>query len=464
MNEQPQLPPQPLPPQNLPPELPKQQPFTPQLPVESQYTPSDVDTKIAEQQQLAAGLSRLGLETELPQSASFWQRLATSLLIVLPILLVSGITIASVVGHNHKQALLAKYKATQQAAQAENPTNDEGSKLNRVSNSPTTTDTSTTSNGTADKTSNQSNTNVTSKTTATAPVVAKPVVVTPSKPTPTPTPAPTPTPTPAPNVKVSKVLVIIEENHSLTQMLAGMPYAFSLARQYGYATDYVTTVTSKGAAVHPSLPNYIALASGSYQNITDDKDPSSHKLAGTSVFGQAIKAGKTAKTYAEGMTSNCKTTSTGKYAVRHNPWAYFVNERTACQQYDVPLTKFAGDVTAGTLPNVGFLIPDVCNDAHDCSLGGADTFFKSYMAKVFAGPDWKSGNLVVILTADEDDKKNGNKVLTVVIHPSIHSKVVSSHLTHYSLTRLYAEVTHTSPLLAGATAPSLSAAFGLQVQ
>ncbi|MDX6621943.1 MAG: hypothetical protein QOK36_4329, partial [Gaiellales bacterium] len=36
---------------------------------------------------------------------------------------------------------------------------------------------------------------------------------------------------------VDKVLVFVEENHSLDQMRAGMPYLYSQAQQYGYATS-----------------------------------------------------------------------------------------------------------------------------------------------------------------------------------------------------------------------------------
>ena len=66
-----------------------------------------------------------------------------------------------------------------------------------------------------------------------------------------------------------------------------------------------------------------------------------------------------------------------------------------------------------------------------------------------AGPDWKSGRLAVVLTADEDDKSAGNRVLTVVAHPSQRHRVVTARLDHYSLTRLYAEVTGTAPLGSG---------------
>ena len=34
-----------------------------------------------------------------------------------------------------------------------------------------------------------------------------------------------------------------------------------------------------------------------------------------------------------------------------------------------------------------------------------------------AGPDYRSGRLVIVVTGDEDNGSQGNKVLTVVIHP-----------------------------------------------
>jgi acid phosphatase len=67
----------------------------------------------------------------------------------------------------------------------------------------------------------------------------------------------------------------------------------------------------------------------------------------------------------------------------------------------------------------------------------------------------------VVLTADEDDRSAGNTVLTVVIHPSQRSHVVTTGLTHYSLTRLYEEVAGMPYLSGAASAPSMSTAFRL---
>ena len=257
---------------------------------------------------------------------------------------------------------------------------------------------------------------------------------------------------------VTKVLVFIEENHSLSQMTAQMPYTYSLAQRFGYATSYT-------AIRHPSLPNYLAIAGGQTYGITNDDPPSANPVSGTSVFGQAVASGRTAAVYADGMPQNCAISNGGNgYAVKHNPWAYFVNERSICQRYDVPADRLGGAITAGTLPNVGMVVPNLCNDAHDCPLSTADTWFRGWMTRIFEGPDWKSGHLAVVLTADEDDKSAANTVLTVVIHPSLRSKVVGSPLNHYSLTRFLQDVAGTAPGSNAASAPSMTTAFGLPLR
>src|SRR5580765_1331600 len=78
--------------------------------------------------------------------------------------------------------------------------------------------------------------------------------------------SPVPTRPTATGAKISKVLTIVEENHSLAQMRAEMPFLSAVATEYGYATGYT-------ALTHPSLPNYLALSGGSTFGITDDKDP-----------------------------------------------------------------------------------------------------------------------------------------------------------------------------------------------
>jgi len=253
---------------------------------------------------------------------------------------------------------------------------------------------------------------------------------------------------------ITKVLVFVVENHSLDQMTSSMPFVHGLAQQYAYATSYT-------AITHPSLPNYLAIVGGSTFGVTDDRSPSAHRLRGPSVFSQARRAGHSVKVYADSAPRRCALANAGRYAVRHNPWTYFVSDRTACRRYDVPAYALGRDADAGTLPDVGMVIPNLVHDAHDASLATSDAWISRKVARIQAGPDWQSGRLAIVITADEDDHHQGNTVLTVVASRYQQQRVVTTPLTHYSLTRLLDDVAGVPYLRNAATAPSMTTAFGI---
>jgi acid phosphatase len=259
----------------------------------------------------------------------------------------------------------------------------------------------------------------------------------------------------------TKVLVVVEENHTSASALRGMPYLASLAHTYGLATAY-------RAVTHPSLPNYLAIAGGSTFGVNDDADPASHRLAGPSAFDQTLASGRTAKTYADAMPSPCAQDAAGTYAVKHNPWTYFADPspRANCRKYDVPAGTISSgalrsDITAGTLPNVGLLIPDLCHDGHDCSLATADHWLKDWLGVILAGPDYRTGHLAIVVTFDEDDDSGDNTVLLVVVAPHTSRVVSPRAFTHYSLTRYFAQLIGKTPLRSAADAASLRADFHL---
>ncbi|MGH3200626.1 MAG: hypothetical protein ACRDP5_00990, partial [Streptosporangiaceae bacterium] len=121
--------------------------------------------------------------------------------------------------------------------------------------------------------------------------------------------------------RLQKILVIMEENHSIQQIFpSGMPYLWSLAQRYAYAADW-------SDVGHPSLPNYLAIFGGSAFNEPQDCQPGPGcRYPGPSVFGQALSRGKTAKAYEESMPQPCDPGFDGEYDVNHNPWAYFPSE------------------------------------------------------------------------------------------------------------------------------------------
>jgi hypothetical protein len=262
-----------------------------------------------------------------------------------------------------------------------------------------------------------------------------------------------------PRPRIDKVLAIVEENHSLGEMRAQMPHLDRLAERYAYATD-------ARAATHPSLPNYLAMAGGSTFGVRDDAASAAHPEHGRSVFGQAVAAGRRARLYAESMPGRCATAPAGEYAVKHAPWAYFVDERGACRAGMVPAGTPAGgplarDIRAGRLPAVGMLVPNLAHDGHDGTLAAADDWLGGWLPRLLHGRDFRSGRLAIVVTADEDDGSSDNRILTVVLARGLSHRVVRTPLTHFSLTRFYDDAAGVRPLRGAARATSLGTAFGL---
>jgi phospholipase C len=232
------------------------------------------------------------------------------------------------------------------------------------------------------------------------------------------------------------------------------PFENALAGRCGLAADY------HGVA-HPSLPNYLAATGGSTFGVTDDDPPSSHPIAGESLFSQVESAGLTWRAYQEAMPSPCQLTSSGRYAVKHNPAAYFTDLRTSCSANDVGFDAFQQDIDAGSLPSFAFVTPDMCSDTHDCPVSDGDAWLKTWLTRLLDGPDYRAGNTVIVLTWDEAEG-GGDTVPTLVIAPSVApGTVVDQSFDHYSLLRTTEGLLGLGTLRNSSSADSMAPAFGL---
>src|SRR5579862_9849536 len=98
----------------------------------------------------------------------------------------------------------------------------------------------------------------------------------------------------------SRVVVILMENKELGDLLgnASAPYLNSLARHGGLAT-------ASFAITHPSLPNYIALTSGSTHGISSDCTACT--VNAPNLTDQLDRAGVSWKAYLEDVPGPCFT-------------------------------------------------------------------------------------------------------------------------------------------------------------
>jgi hypothetical protein len=250
------------------------------------------------------------------------------------------------------------------------------------------------------------------------------------------------------------VVWILMENKSQDVLDSpGAPYLSQLARTYGSATNDT-------AIAHPSLPNYIALTSGATHGVSQDWSPGAagqpmtYALDVPSIFSQL--PGGRSRSLAESMTTSCERMNNFPYLVRHNPEVYYTNLGSDCSDYDVPF---------GTTPDLGaaftFIAPNAINDMHDGTIQDGDGFLASFVPKLMATPEYRSGTTVIFITWDESESDTGpNHVPLVVISPYTHAIVDGHAYTHYSLLRTTEQLLGL-PLLGNArTAPSLIGRFG----
>ena len=253
-----------------------------------------------------------------------------------------------------------------------------------------------------------------------------------------------------PNV-YDHVVWIVMENHSYDQIIgsADAPYLNQLATQHGLATNFY-------AESHPSLPNYIAMTSGSTQGIGDDDPPAAHRLDVPSIF--SLLPGGGSRSLEESMPTNCAQTDSGEYAVRHNPQAYYVNLEGDCAGYNVPLGD-PPDLSA----RFTSVTPNLIHDMHDGTVADGDSWLSSFLPKLLSSDEYAAGRMAVFITWDEDDDLSANHIPTFVIAPSVApGTAIADRLNHYSMLRATQEMLALEPLLGdAATAADMRAPFNL---
>jgi hypothetical protein len=236
------------------------------------------------------------------------------------------------------------------------------------------------------------------------------------------------------------VILMVLENEDYKKVIGNtkMPHLNNLASQNVLLSNYF-------AVTHPSLPNYIALVSGSTANIKSD---CMDCFVNQPNLADLIEAsGRTWKTYQEDMPSPCFIGDAKPYYQKHDPFIYFDSIRlnaARCKQSVVPLTQLDADIAARQLPNFSFIMPNICNSGHDCSRETADAWVNSMVVKLQSSSALGKNSLIII-TFDEGDehsegtccglgRETGGQVTTVLISPMAKTGFTdSTAYSHYSM-------------------------------
>jgi len=240
---------------------------------------------------------------------------------------------------------------------------------------------------------------------------------------------------PPPSVRVptfTHVVVVVFENKEATS-IAGNPDAptfNALAHRYAVLTNY-------DAVSHPSLPNYLALVSGSTHGISSDCTDcviDARNLADT-----LAAAGKTWKTYAEDLPHPGYTGAfSGRYAKKHDPFLYFrdVADSRARRNRVVPFTQLSSDLRRHRLPDLSLVVPNLCDDMHDCSVATGDAWLKTHVVPLLHSRALRGGVVFVVFDEGTSSTGGGGHVYALALGPTVRGGSRFTRATnHYGLLR-----------------------------
>lgn len=222
-----------------------------------------------------------------------------------------------------------------------------------------------------------------------------------------------------------RVVLVIEENRGYSQVMNmrnSNSYIHALARRG-------MLFTQSYGITHPSQPNYLALFSGSTQGVTSNVCPLS--FASDTLADRLLDAGLGFASFSESLPATGDLScAAGAYRRKHNPLANWQGTRLPASM-NLRFSDFPADFAA--LPTVSLVIPDQDHDMHDGSFEAADAWLKAHIEPYVA---WAmQHNSLLILTWDEDNGREGNRIATLLVGPMVRRGESDQRIDHYNVLR-----------------------------
>jgi phosphatidylinositol-3-phosphatase len=229
--------------------------------------------------------------------------------------------------------------------------------------------------------------------------------------------------------RFSKVAVLFLENHGYGQVIGSRqaPFLNRLARRGTLATHYY-------AVAHPSLPNYLALTTGSTGGVTSDCN--SCETSAPTLAGQLQAAHIPWRAYFEGIpAAGFEGRAFADYTKHYNPFAYSDQIGDgADRRHVVGFGALRRDLRRGRLPRFSWIAPDLLHDGHNASVRASDRYAARLVPRVIRALGPRG---VLIVTWDEAQGvvgPAGGHVALIATGPGArHRARVAVPADHYSL-------------------------------
>jgi phosphatidylinositol-3-phosphatase len=200
------------------------------------------------------------------------------------------------------------------------------------------------------------------------------------------------------------VFIVFGENadYTTTYNARNMPYLTSLANKYGLGVNYYSDT-------HPSIGNYLNAASGYILTDNDAETPQTFPVSKNNIALEVQNSGGTWKDYVESLPSikGCGGLTSGDYYVRHDPLEYMTTVNKETSNY-VCFSQFAKDLANKKLPTFSWLVPNGCDDAHDCPIGTFDTWLKTEVAPLVNSSYFQPGGDGLLIIVFDENASDGN--------------------------------------------------------
>jgi hypothetical protein len=228
------------------------------------------------------------------------------------------------------------------------------------------------------------------------------------------------------------VVVVVLENKESEQVAGNRA-----APQWNRFAAQGARLTRYFAVAHPSLPNYLALVSGSTQGVTTNC--TSCSVDARSLADTLESAGKSWKTYAEGLPApGWLGASAGRYAKKHDPFLYFrdVASRVGRRERVVPLPQLGRDLRAHRLPDFSLVVPNLCHSTHDCSVSTGDAWLGRFLRSLLSSRELDGSVVFVVFDEGLTSREGGGHVAALAVGPAVLPGSRSTKATtHYGLLR-----------------------------
>src|SRR5271166_1296913 len=254
-----------------------------------------------------------------------------------------------------------------------------------------------------------------------------------------------------PPVGSHHVVVIMEENRSVSEASQYMPYLNSLATQYSQGLQLYSDSHGSWLA-YGELTSGLAPFNGSGVGGICTGDGCSQTITIDNLVRRFANEGITWRGYFQSMPQiGYLGYEYGDYVRRHNPFAFYsdVVNNPAEQQNMLPADPYMlQDIENNNLANFTWITPDLEHDAHNGSsdqaaLAAADAYLKTFVPQLLASPPFQpGGDGVLLVTFDEgelsgdnqcggnpDPDNCGGHIWHVLIGPQVNSAYESDTIT-----------------------------------